>query len=287
MVVTEQGAASGPSHGAHREADAGSTEGNRGRLLVLSVLLLVLAAPLVVVSIALSEPTWYAQDDYALTEMRVRDVTSANPPLVGLSGRIGHDGVAGSHPGPLSFYLLAPVYRLAGASSWALQVATAVLAVTALGLAVWLGHRRAGPVGAVAAATGMAALLVAYGPWRWVLPWNPSLPLLWWPVVLLAAWSVTCRDWPAVLVFVAAGSFCAQTHISYVGLVGGLGLLVGGWMGCATWSARARPAEPPAGRAEPVDGASAGLEQRRERPGLWLLAGGVLLVAIWAPPLMD
>lgn len=287
MVVTEQGAASGPSPGAHREADAGSTTGNRGRLLVLSVLLLVLAAPLVVVSIVASQPTWYAQDDYALTEMRVRDVTSASPPLVGLSGRIGHDGVAGSHPGPLSFYVLAPVYRLAGSSSWALQVATAVLAFTALSLAVWLGHRRAGSVGAVAAATGMAALLVAYGPWRWVLPWNPSLPLLWWPVVLLAAWSVMCRDWPAVLVFVAAGSFCAQTHISYIGLVGGLALLVGGWMGWATWSARGGPAERPSGGAVPVEGSAAGHGQRRERPGLWLLAGGALLVALWAPPFVD
>jgi hypothetical protein len=56
-------------------------------------------------------------------------------------------------------------------------------------------------------------------------PWNPYLPLLWWFVVLLAVWSVLCRDLVALPIAVFAGSFCAQTHAPYLGLVGGVGLL--------------------------------------------------------------
>ena len=46
-------------------------------------------------------------------------------PLIGLPGRIGTLAQQGSHPGPLSFYSLAPFYRLFGSSSWALEAATA------------------------------------------------------------------------------------------------------------------------------------------------------------------
>jgi hypothetical protein len=54
--------------------------------------------------------------DLAMTEFRVRDVGGGDTPLIGLPGRIGVFPDQGSHPGPLSFYLLAPVYRLAGSS---------------------------------------------------------------------------------------------------------------------------------------------------------------------------
>jgi hypothetical protein len=80
----------------------------------------LLAVPLILTC------TWlYANDrwapvlDLAVTELRVRDVGTAHTPLVGLFGRFGPMGNdQGSHPGPLSFYLLAPVYRLLGGSYW-------------------------------------------------------------------------------------------------------------------------------------------------------------------------
>ena len=49
---------------------------------------------------------------------------SRHTPLIGLPGRIGTYPDQGSHPGPLSFYLLAPTYRLLGSSSWALEAGT-------------------------------------------------------------------------------------------------------------------------------------------------------------------
>ncbi len=68
-------------------------------------------APLAVAVIAQRNAHWHPVFDLAMTELRVRDVGGSHTPLIGLQGRIGPTG---SHPGPLSFYLLAPVYRLLG-----------------------------------------------------------------------------------------------------------------------------------------------------------------------------
>jgi hypothetical protein len=44
---------------------------------------------------------------------------------------------------------------------------------------------------------------------------------MWWLLTLVALWAVLCDDLPMLPVAVFAASFCMQTHISYLGLVGG------------------------------------------------------------------
>jgi len=56
-------------------------------------------------------------------------------------------------------------------------------------------------------------------------------------VFLLALWSVDDDDLPLLPVTVAAGSFCAQTHVPYLGLTLGLGRFVAVW---ASWTAYGR-----------------------------------------------
>ena len=90
---------------------------------LLPAALVGVLAPLAVAVIAQRNAGWHPVFDLAMTELRVRDVGGSHTPLIGLQGRIGPTG---SHPGPLSFYLLAPVYRLFGSSAFALQAATAV-----------------------------------------------------------------------------------------------------------------------------------------------------------------
>ncbi|MGZ4214252.1 MAG: hypothetical protein ACXVQV_13560, partial [Actinomycetota bacterium] len=68
----------------------------------------VLAIGLTTALVVVSRIRWYPQLDLAMTELRVRDVASAHRPLVGLIGRIGTPANQGSHPGPISFYLLWP-----------------------------------------------------------------------------------------------------------------------------------------------------------------------------------
>jgi hypothetical protein len=94
-----------------------------------------------------------------------------------------------------------------------------------MGLALWVGLRRGGRTLLLALAAVLALLTRAYGAFLLTLPWNPYLPVLWWFVFVLAVWSVLADDLAMLPVAVVAGTFCMQTHISYLGLVGGLVLV--------------------------------------------------------------
>lgn len=226
-VVVVEGA-----NGASGDAgdEVGGTDGGpvpdavdrRRTVLHVAAVTAVLAVPLVIAVVAVRTPRWYPLIDLAQIEMRVRDVGTRHPPLVGLGGRIFGLDSQGSHPGPISFYLLAPVYRLLGGSAWGLQVSAAVLNLAALATTVWAGHRRWGLRGALLVAAGLALLMRMYGTTILVYPWNPYLPVLFWALFLVCVWGVLCDDLPLLPVATVAGSVCAQTHIPYVGLVGGL-----------------------------------------------------------------
>lgn len=185
---------------------------------LLVALTVACAIPFVVALIVLAEPTWYPTLDIAHTSLRVRDVFSSDPPLIGLPGRIGSLGQQGSHPGPLSFWALAPLAKLWGGSTWALQAATASLNLIAAFLALWMARRRGGTGVLLGVGAGLVLLLAFFGPDILTLPWNPYLPVVWWFTFLVAVWSAWCEDWAALPILVFAGSFCLQTHISYAGL---------------------------------------------------------------------
>jgi hypothetical protein len=249
-------------------APAARSGRSRSLLIVGGLTALVGGLPLAVALGVLHSPRWYPLLDLAQTELRVRDVGNGHPPLVGLAGRIRGYGVSGSHPGPLSFYSLFPFYKLFGSSAWALQAACASLNVTAMGLAIWIGHRRGGLYGALGIATALAVLGRAYGA-NWLTEaWNPYMPMLWWMVFLLAVWSVLCDDLPMLPVAVFAGSFCAQTHIPYAGLIGGMGAFTVVAVAVWFWPRRRE-----------ADG--------RRRLLLWGIPSLVLLGLLWLPPVID
>ncbi len=239
-------------------------------LLVGIGLHLLVSAPLLVALVAFNRPQWHPIADLAQTELRVRDVGTRHSPLVGLAGRIGPWYDPGSHPGPLSFWALAPVYRLLGGSALALTASVATLHSVAYGLVLWMAHRRRGLRLMVAVGAAVTLLVHAYGTVVLIEPWNPYLPVTWWLVLLLAAWGVLDDDPPMLVVAVAAGSFCAQTHLPYLGLVGGVGgvlALASGW-----WIWKGGVDDPPGARA------------RRVR---WLVIAVAVGVALWIPPLID
>src|SRR5947209_5324299 len=236
---------------------------------LIAALVAVLSIPLVIALVVLHEPRWYPLLDWAQTEIRVRDVISSHPPLIGLAGRIGPFGVnGGSHPGPLSFYALWPFWRLFGASAYGLQVGNVALDIAAIGLSLWIAFRRGGAALALSIAVVLAVLMRAYGPFMLTSPWNPYLPVLWWFVFLLAAWSLLAADFAMLPVAAFAGSFCVQTHISYLGLVGGLGVLV---LGTITYSLFRR-------RYDPVS---------RRKLRRWGAVAVGLFVVFWTPPVID
>ena len=228
----------------------------------------VLAVPLVVATIVLLRERWAPVLDLAMTELRVRDVGGSHTPLIGLPGRIGSFPEQGSHPGPLSFYLLAPIYRLFGSTGPALEAASAALVLVAIVAALLLARRRGGAPMTLAVGVMLAALLALEGPAVPTQPWNPYLPTWAWIVVLVATWSVLDRDLPALVPLVAFGSLAAQTHVPYVGLSGGLALVAFAVVG--TRAARTPKGDPTRRAALRWSGLALGL-------------GFVL----WLPPILD
>lgn len=225
----------------------------------------LVTAPLVVALVAFHRPEWHPLTDLAQTEMRVRDVGTADSPLVGLAGRIGPWTDPGSHPGPLSFWAMAPVHRLLGGTALAFSAAGLVLHLVAFALVLRIAHRRGGIPLMAGVAAACALLVRAYGAVVFLEPWNPFLPVVWWLAFVLAAWSVV-EDGSHLVVAVVAGSFCAQTHLPYLGTVGvGIGALI------AVCGYRIVTGSP---------------EERRRRIVALATAGLVGLV-LWLPPLID
>lgn len=228
-------------------------------------LIALLVAPLAVAAIGLRRPQWYPVLDLAMTELRLRDVFTAETPLIGLPGRIGRFPEQGSHPGPMSFYALWPTWKLLGSTSWGMQVAALVLNAVAAGASVLVARRRGGIRLAVGVTAVLALLMSGYGISTLAEPWNPYMPVLWWFLALLAVWSVLCGDLAMLPVAVAASSMAAQTHVPYLGLgigVVGLGLV---WL---AWSAWREPA-------------------RRRVILRWGAVSAALVALLWSPLVVD
>lgn len=218
--------------------------------------------PLLVAAVVLHGRGYHPVLDLAMTEFRVRDVGGRHTPLIGLPGRIGRFPEQGSHPGPLSFYLIAPVYRLLGASAWAMLVGAIAVNLAAIGTAVGLAFRRGGWWLAGMVSVWLLVSMRGYGIGVLTQPWNPYLPLVAWTVVVLCAWLVLDGDARALVPMVVAGTLCAQTHIPYlllcVGLFGVVAVVV---------AVRWRRGTPSSGR--------------------WLLWSVGVGTVLWLPPLVD
>jgi hypothetical protein len=248
------------------EAPVDAPGGLRRDRLVVAGLTALLALPLLVALGALRRPTWVPVLDLVMTELRVRDVGGRHTPLIGLPGRIGTLEQQGSHPGPISFWLLAPTYRLFGSSAWALQVGAALLNIVAMGVALALARRRGGLPVVAAVGALLALLTVGYGAGALVEPWNPYLPMMWWVVLMLAVWSVLAGDALAFPVAVVAATFCAQTHVPYLPLGLGMGALAVAGLVLA-WRS--------------------GTPATRRTALRWGAVGVGLGVVLWIPPTID
>ena len=161
------------------------------------------------------------------------------------------------------------MWKLFGGSSYGLFASTVVLDIVAIGLSLWMALRRGGRALLLAIAAVLAVLMRAYGAFLLTLPWNPYLPVLWWFVFVLAVWSVLADDLAMLPVAVFAGSFCMQTHISYLGLVGGL--VVRRRASCSVASRTRAGATP----------------RRGARSGGGAASACVVGVVLWIPPVID
>jgi hypothetical protein len=171
-----------------------------------------------------------------------------------------------NHPGPLMFYLLAPLYAVSGQHAQALNVGATALNLLAIAGLLRLVVRAGEPIAMAAVA---AALTV------WLLRVPDSLSSFWNPVLialpaLLFVWlgaAVAGGRAAAMLPLAGVGSFLAQSHVGLVPPVGVLWLVALG----AAWRRTRRNDDP----------------DRRRRWWRWLAASSGLVAVLWALPLVE
>jgi len=210
--------------------------------------------------------------DLALINLRIGDVFGPDVPLLGPFSRYDWN-----HPGPLMFWVLAPVWRVLGSDAGAMWAAGAVTnLVAAVGLVV-VARRFGGRRLLVVVGAATLALLVGTGPLV-ADPWNPYLAVLPFAVFLLAAAAVATGDLLMVPVAVGVGSLLVQTHVGYGLLVGVVGVWAATWLGVGYW--RSRP------RQHTEDGSHPRTADRRRLVTIGAVTVAVALAA-WSGPLIE
>jgi hypothetical protein len=225
----------------------------------------LVALPALAAAAAAVSRTWAPVSDWALIELRLRDVGTIDTPLLGPFSRYGWN-----HPGPLMFWLLAPLYRLFGGAAGGMDAAAAVVTGTAAAGMVFVARRVGGRQLAVIVAFAGCLLLGAAGS-TVADPWNPWLAVVPFALFLVAAAGVASGDPVLLPVAVGAGSFLVQTHVGYGALVGAIGAWSVGWLVLGLMRAHRRGAP--------------SIDRRR----LLMITGASALIALvaWSGPLLE
>jgi hypothetical protein len=192
---------------------------------VLGLVVVVVAVlPIVVALCTLVGDRVFPTGDWAGQVVRVSHVGGRDTPLVGF------DSVKGfAHPGPVLFWLSAPLYRLSGGDPRSLAWMAGfinIAVVAGLGMVAWRRGRWPLLLG-----TMMLAALVIRGvdPVRLVDPWVPFVPLLAFLLTVFLVWHTALGRPQALVVAVAVGTFTAQTHLTYVSLNALLAVWLAAW----------------------------------------------------------
>jgi hypothetical protein len=195
----------------------------RRRVAVATLITIAALAPVVVAVLRLWG--WHAlpTQDFAVIDLRVRDVFSfgGNFPLTGPYSRFGWN-----HPGPISYYLLAAFSAPFGRSPWAILVGSALLQGVAIAWTARLAWKSGGLRWLVAWTAVVVLAYGATGPWIYLQAWNPHIVFPFFALFLLQCWRVVTGHPAQLLGLAFVGSFLVQTHIGYAVLV----LVVAVWV---------------------------------------------------------
>lgn len=191
----------------------------RGRLAVL-LLVLLLAVPYAAAVFGAIEVGWRPSNDDALIALQVHDVLAGEWPLLGQPSTAEH--YAGSeivrHPGPIQFYLFAPLVALVGAGS-GLLVGAAAVNLGAVLVAAWVIFRRAGPRVALLGALVLSLLAWAQGPVQLVDPISSNMGGIALVGLVALVWAVVDGDVRLLPLLAFAFAFVAQQHLAVLSLI--------------------------------------------------------------------
>ena len=245
-----------------------STDSERPRwhLWVALVIVLVALAPVLVVVVLRTGHVYTPAGDIGAIDLRVREVWSSHPPLVGPYGNHGWD-----HPGPLMFYLLSLPSLLAGHAPWGTQVGGALLQGVAIVWLAALAWRRGGLALLATAMVGISLLANTMSPEIVRDPWNPHIALPFFVLLLFQTWLLATGDAKQLPWAVGVATFVVQTHVVYAPLVVAMAGVV---VVCRLVDRRHPHGDVPVERTT---------RAWRRAAGWSLLVGFVL----WLPPLID
>lgn len=259
MVVTAQPMLSGTA-----QQPGGRPRAWRRGLAVAGLVALALS-PVVVGALSLIGDSWVPMSDWASMLHRVDAVGSRDTPLVGPYSFHGF-----AHPGPLLYWVAAPLYRLTGDDPRALLWTGAlvnVATVVAIAAAAWRRGRWPLLLGSLAL---VGLLTNGFGTRVLVDLWNPYVALLPFLLTILLVWEAAVGTRRALIEAAVPATFAVQSHLAFLSLTMVLVVWLVVW---TRWSPRfvpgaadAQPTTPPAGTI------------RR-----WM----GLVAVLWLPPLLD
>ncbi|HET8930240.1 MAG TPA: hypothetical protein VFN21_06240 [Acidimicrobiales bacterium] len=237
------------------------------------VIVALAVTPIVIAAIRNGVSGWQPTLDAGITAVRVRDVFSAHPPLVGLAAQTSFESSAQySYLGAFGFYLLAVPVRLLGVT-WGLLLGMAAINSAAVVAALWLVRRRVGERAAMLAGVIVASLLWTVGSQMLIEPTPVAAGIVPMFALLVAAWSVADGDAAALVVVAAIANYLVLGHPKFIVVVPLLCLYA-----VIMW-VRGR------------------LRLRADDPTAWrdqwkidrrvLVGCGVLTALAWLPPLVD
>ena len=189
----------------------------RDRRIFFAVVGLLALLPVLSAVVVLGQG-WRASGDNALISLRVHDVLTGHLPVVGQpsTGENFGSGVESSHPGPIEFYLIAPLTLIVGPTIGLALGAALINSAGLVGIA-WLAFRR-GNLQLLLVASVVAALLARSLGGNFLHdPVSSNVGAIAALALLFAAWSVLAGDLRTLPVFVIAGTFALQDHLSYLG----------------------------------------------------------------------
>lgn len=233
---------------------------------VVWITVALVAVPFVVAALSVVGTHWNPAGDQAIEVMRIRDVGTAHTPLLGQWSRWSW-----AHPGPLTFWLLAPFARSLGNDG--VLLGTAVLNLAAA-IGVVLVAARIAPAAAVLAGAMTGILAHAVGLDFLIYLWNPWAAFFPFLLFLVLVWVVRAGRPQWLAAAVGVGSFVLQSHTGYLALTAGLLALAAAGTVRAAIRWRSGADDPDAVEAR---------RRARRRLGAAVLVG----IVLWIPPLIQ
>lgn len=170
--------------------------------------------PLIVGALAVVGDSWVPVGDWASAVLRTGEVGSRATPLVGAYSTKGF-----AHPGPLPFWVAAPLYRLTGGDPRALLWTAATINVASIVGVAAVAWRRGGWPLLVGAMVLVGLVVHGIGVWRLVDMWNPFAPLLPFMLTVFLVLDAGLGRSRALVEAAVPASFAAQSHLAFVSLL--------------------------------------------------------------------